>query len=130
MQTTKARSEAAVLVVVVFLLGGLLGGLGTYLWGQRVWGMRVGPPTHAQIVADLMRELELTPDQQKQLTAITEDTQAKWRALYLPLNTQREQIREQSRERIRAILTPGQQPRFDQFMQRLDEQRKNDAVRR
>ena len=76
-----------------------------------------------------MRELELTPEQQKQLTAITEDTQAKWRALYLPLDAQREQIREQSRERIRAILTPEQQPKFDQFMQRLDEQRKKDAAR-
>jgi Spy/CpxP family protein refolding chaperone len=127
MQATKARSEAAILVVVVFLLGVVLGGLGTYLWGQRVWGMRIGPPTHAQI---LMRELELTSDQQKQLTAITEDTQAKLRALYLPLAAQREQIREQSRERIRAILTPEQQPRFEQFLQRFDEQRKKDAERR
>jgi len=127
MQATKARSEAAVLVVVVFLLGVVLGGLGTYLWGQRVWGMRIGPPTHAQI---LMRELELTSDQQKQLTAITEDTQAKLRALYLPLAAQREQIREQSRERIRAILTREQQPRFEQFLQRFDEQRKKDAERR
>jgi hypothetical protein len=129
MQTTKARSEAAMLVAVVFLLGVVLGGLGTYLWGQRVWGMRSGPRSHAQIVADLTRELELTQEQQKQLSAITEDTQAKWRALYSPLDAHREQIREQSRERIRAILTSDQQPKFDQFMQRLDEQRRRDAAR-
>jgi Spy/CpxP family protein refolding chaperone len=129
MQTTKARGEAAMLVAVVFLLGVVLGGLGTYLWGQRVWGMRSGPRSHAQVVADLTRELELSSEQEKQLAAITEDTQAKWRVLYSPLNAQREQIREQSRERIRAILTPEQQPKFDQFMQRLDEQRRRDAAR-
>ena len=44
MAATKARSEAAMLVAVVFLLGILLGGLGTHLWGERVWGVRADAP--------------------------------------------------------------------------------------
>ena len=36
MENTKKRGEAAVLVLVVFLLGALLGGVGNHLWDERV----------------------------------------------------------------------------------------------
>jgi Spy/CpxP family protein refolding chaperone len=128
MENTKKRSEAAVLVLVVFLLGALLGGLGNHLWGERVWGKQapVGPPTKTQIIADLTQQLELTPDQQKQLTGIVDDTRAQWRTLYSTIEPQHEQIRQQSRDRIRAILTPEQKPKFEDFVHHLDEQRKKD----
>lgn len=132
MATTKAKQEAAALFFVVFLLGVLLGGVGVHLWGQRVWG-ETKPvntnPTRAQAIAECTRELQLTPDEQKQMIAIIDDTRAKWAALYAPLDPQREQIRLEGRARIRAILTPEQQVRFDDFMRRIDEQRKKDAER-
>jgi Spy/CpxP family protein refolding chaperone len=128
METSKKRGEAAVLVLVVFLLGALLGGLGNHLWGERVWGRQTppGPPTKTQIIADLTQQLELTPDQQKQLSAIVDDTRAQWRTLYSTIEPQHEQIRQQSRDRIRAFLTPEQKPKFEEFIHRLDEQRKKD----
>lgn len=128
MENSKTRSEAAILVLVVFVLGVLLGGLGNHLWGERVWGHAYppGPPTHAQIVNDLTRELQLTPEQQQQLGAIVDDTRTKIRAAYAPADAQREQLRQQGRARIRAILTPGQLPKFEAFMSRIDEQRKKD----
>src|SRR5271154_5916055 len=119
METNKARSEAAVLVMVVFLLGVILGGLGTHLWGARVWGMKPQPTPRAQYIADLTSEVQLTPDQQKQLNVILDDTKAKWAALYSPLDVQKEQIREQGHELMRAMLTPEQRPKFDAYMQRL-----------
>jgi len=128
METTKARGEAAVLVAVVFLLGALLGFVGNHLWGERVWGMREVTPAPANhLSVELTQELQLTPDQQKQLNAIIADTQSKWRALYAPLEPQRTDIREQSHEQMRKILTPDQLPKFDAFMHRLDDQRKRDA---
>jgi hypothetical protein len=122
----KARSEAAMLVALVFLLGILLGGVGTHLWGERVWGVRADVPVPQQKHLDvqLTQDLQLTGDQQKQLRVIIEDTQSKWRALYRPLEGQRDQIREESHDQMRAILTPEQKPQFDAFMKRLDEQRK------
>jgi len=127
MATTKARGEAAALVAVVFLLGALLGFVGNHLWGERVWGMRdtTPPPNHLSL--ELTQDLQLTADQQKQLNGIIADTQAKWRALYNPLEPQRAEIRQQSHEQMRKILTPDQLPKFDAFMRRLDEQRKRDA---
>ena len=125
MATTRARGEAAALVAVVFVLGILLGGVGNHLWGERVWGRDTTPPP--RISVELTQELQLTPEQQKQLNGIIADTQAKWRALYNPLEPQRTEIREQSHDQMRKILTPEQLPKFDAFMQRLDEQRKRDA---
>jgi Spy/CpxP family protein refolding chaperone len=133
MATNKARLEAAALILVVFVLGLVLGGLGSHLWGGRVWGEQPAPvnarPTRSEVIAQCNHELQLTPDQQKQLIGIIDDTRGKWAALYAPLDPQREQIRQDGRAHIRAILTPEQQVKFDDFMRRIDEQRKKDAER-
>ncbi|HTX15632.1 MAG TPA: hypothetical protein VMD77_10085 [Candidatus Baltobacteraceae bacterium] len=132
MATTKARREAAALFFVVFLLGVLLGGVGVHLWGERVLGGSAPVninPTRAQVIAQCTHMLQLTPDQQKQMIAIIDDTRAKWAALYAPLDPQKEQIRLDGRAHIRAILTPDQQVKFDDFMRQIDEQRKKDAER-
>ena len=132
MATNKARREAAILFLIVFLLGMVLGGLGGHLWGGRVWGEQPAPvntrPTRSEVIAQCTHELQLTPDQQKQMIAIIDDTRAKWAALYAPLDSQHEQIRQEGRAHIRAILTPEQQVKFDDFMRRIDEQRKKDAA--
>ncbi len=132
METTKARREAAILFVVVFLLGALLGGVGNHLWQERVLGHQsaqsVLMPTRAHIIEQSTRELQLTPDQQKQLGIVIDDTRHKWDALYSPLDAQREQIRQEGRARIRGALSPEQQVKFDDFMRRLDERRKKEAA--
>jgi Spy/CpxP family protein refolding chaperone len=125
--TSRTRREAAILVFVVFLLGLLVGGVGNHLWGERVWGKqgapRQGPPSRAQIVNDFTRELQLTTDQQQKIGAIIDDMRAQ-------AGAQHEKLRQQGRDRIRAVLTAEQLPKFEQFMQRIDEQRKKDQAQR
>ena len=130
METTKGRGEAAGLVAMVFLLGALLGFVGNHLWGERVWGRQnpLGSPTRDQLVNDLTHELQLTATQEQQLGAIVDDTRAKIHAAYAPADAQREELRQQGRARVRAILTPEQLPKFEAFMQRVDEQRKKDEA--
>jgi Spy/CpxP family protein refolding chaperone len=133
MRSNNARLEAAALVSVVFLLGLLLGGVGNHLWDERVQGQTAAQlnlkPTRDQRVNDLTQRLQLTPEQQKQVGAVFDDTVSKWKALYAPLDAEHEQIRQQGRANIRAILTPDQQIKFDDFLKQLDEQRKKDAAR-
>jgi hypothetical protein len=135
MRTKNARLEAAVLVFVVFVLGILLGGVGSHLWDERVEGQVQAQtaaqlnlkPTRNERVNDLTQRLQLTPEQQKRVGAVFDDTVSKWQALYAPLDAAHEQIRQQGRANIRATLTPDQQVRFDDFLKQLDEQRKKNA---
>jgi Spy/CpxP family protein refolding chaperone len=129
MQSKNARLEAAVLVLVVFMLGLLLGGVGSHLWDERVLGETAAiktNPTRNDRVNGLTQRLQLTPDQQKQIGATIDETLAKWKALYTPLDDQREAIRQQGRANIRAVLTPEQQVKFDEFLKQLDEQRRKE----
>jgi len=128
--TKKGRREAAVLFFIVFLLGGVFGGVGNHLWGARVWGEKPSASpakvTRQQIVIESTRELQLTPDQAAQLATILENTHNRWQALYAPLDTQKEQIRQEGRAQIRAMLNPEQLAKFDQNIKQYDEQRKKD----
>ena len=72
--------------------------------------------------------MDLTPDQQKQVTAIVDDTRAQWKALYAPADAQKEQIRQQSREKIRALMTPEQKIKLEAFFHEIDDQRKKEAA--
>ncbi|MGH9758330.1 MAG: hypothetical protein ACRD4M_11380 [Candidatus Acidiferrales bacterium] len=125
MENTKRSCEAGVLILVVFLLGVLLGGVGDHLWGARLWNHGQTSVSHRdRIITNLTRDLQLTPGQQKQVTSIVDDTQAQIHALYGTLDAQRERIRQQARERIRGVLTDTQKTEFDAFMKKLDEERK------
>ncbi len=128
MANTKTRSEAAVLVLIVFLLGALAGGTANHLWGERVWGKQLPPaaPTREQIVEHMTKELNLTPEQQQRFGAIVDDTRSKIHSDYSAADAQRDQLRLAGRDNIRAILTPEQRPKFDAIMQKLDEDRKKD----
>jgi Spy/CpxP family protein refolding chaperone len=126
MENGKTRREAALLVIVVFVLGVLLGGVVDHLFGARVFGNPAGLTKRDLLITQLTSQLSLTSDQQKQVTSIVDDTRGQVRALFAPLEPQHEQIRQQGRERIRAILTPEQRPKFEEFLRQLDEQRKRD----
>ena len=130
METARTRREAALLVIVVFALGVLLGGLATHLWGERVWGHETTPKTRDEIIGQLTHEVGLTPEQVTQVTAIVDDTRAQWKALYAPVDAQKEQIRQQSREKLRALMTPEQKVKLENFFRELDEQRKKEAAAR
>jgi Spy/CpxP family protein refolding chaperone len=132
MENNKTTREAAVLVLVVFLLGIILGGLGVHVWGDKIWAQQTSNSSKSrdQVIANFTRELSLTPEQQRQLGSIVDDTRARWRALYAPLEAQHEQIRQQGRDKVRAILTPEQRPKFEDFLKRLDEQRKKEQAAR
>jgi hypothetical protein len=129
MENTKLRREAAALAIVVFLLGALVGGIATHVWTIHAATQQFSPHGRDQILSQMTRELDFTPEQMKLVTGIVDDTHGQIRALYSPLDAQREQIRQKARERIRAVLTPDQMPKFEDFLRRLDEQRKKEDSR-
>ena len=132
MNGTSATRKAALWVGVVFLLGAALGGMLGYVFAHRVIA---APPQmteaekRAQKVQRLTQELNLDPDQQKQLDAIITSVQAQYKAIHQSTDPQINEARLKGRELIRAILTPEQKPKFEEFLKRLDEERKRNAQR-
>ena len=131
MNGTSATRKAALWVGVVFLLGAALGGMLGYVFAHRV--IAAAPPQmteaekRAQKVQRLTQELNLSPDQQKQLDAIMTSVQAQYKAIHQSTDPQINEARLKGREQIRAILTPEQKPKFEEFLKRLDEERKRNG---
>ena len=121
--------KAAFLVIVVFVLGLALGGLSMHLAADRFGNGRGVRKDTPQVVEELTRVLVLTPDQQKQVTTILEDTRAKYQAIYEQYRPQMEQARQQGRQNIRAILTAEQLHKFEAHLQKIDEARKKRNAR-
>ncbi|HXY23448.1 MAG TPA: hypothetical protein VEI73_02280 [Candidatus Acidoferrum sp.] len=131
MNESSATRKAAVWVGIVFLLGLAVGGMAGY--GYERWSVsaarvpRSEPERRAQRVEQLTRELSLTLDQAKQLDGILLQRHAEVQAVRDQADAQAEQIRQKGRDQVRAILTPEQKPKFEDFLRKLDEERKRNA---
>ncbi len=133
MSDTTATRKAALWVGVVFLLGAALGGMLGYVFAHHTAMAAPAQLTdsekRAQKVQRLTQELNLSVDQQKQLDAILASVQAQYKVIHQSTDPQIDQARQKGREQIRAILAPEQKPRFEDFLRRLDEERKRNAQR-
>jgi Spy/CpxP family protein refolding chaperone len=117
------RTRAAIYLIVVFVLGALAG-----IGGERYWCHRRLPPNpQAQrqaFIARMQQRLDLTPQQTAQFAALVDETMQRFGALHKQMEPQFEQIRDQQREKIRAILNPQQQQKFDAWMSAFDKRRR------
>ena len=131
MSDTTATRKAALWVGVVFLLGAALGGMLGYVFAHHTAMAAPAQMTdsekRAQKVQRLTQELNLSPDQQKQLDTIMASVQAQYKAIHQSTDPQTNEARQKGREQIRAILTPEQKPKFEEFLKRLDDERKRNA---
>jgi len=126
MDTSKGSRKAALLVFAVFVLGIALGALGMYQVSSRVLAARPQASlahNPAGTLAIFTKGLDLTPDQQKQVEAIFNETRARYAALHQRLDPEYEQVRQQGRDKIRQILTPEQRPKLEELLHRIDEER-------
>jgi len=128
MSDMSATRKAALWVGVVFLLGAALGGMMGYGFAHR--SVSAGstplpePVRRAQRVEQLTQLLNLTNAQSQQIDAILMQKHAEAKALHDQMDAQLEQVHKKGRDQIRAVLTPEQKPKFEEFLKNLDEQRK------
>jgi Spy/CpxP family protein refolding chaperone len=130
MNESTAKRKAAVWVGAVFLLGGALGGVLGYVFAHKVSAANQPlsePERRAHRVEQLTRELSLTPEQSKQLDAILMRRHAEARAIHEQSDAQAEQVRQSGRQEIRGILSEEQKPKFEEWLKRMDEERKRNA---
>jgi Spy/CpxP family protein refolding chaperone len=123
MSDATAKQRAALWVAVVFLLGAALGGVVGYIFAHRAVSANMQVTVtqrRAQKVEELTRMAKLTPEQRQQLESILSELHSQ----YKTLDDARDDARQKSRNRIRAILTPDQVPGFEEFLRKIDEERK------
>ena len=127
MENSSVQKKAGVMVAAVFLLGAVFGGVGTHYWEVRANGGRntSGYPKHAEIMKQLTVQVGLSDEQEKQVGAVVDDIRAKMHELSQQQKPQADAIRADGRQRIRALLTTEQQPKYEQFLKQLDADRAN-----
>jgi esterase/lipase len=128
-ESTTATRTAALWIAAVFILGAALGGVAGYLMAHhRLLSQQAVLSDDAkrhQKIADLTKLLSLTPDQQTQIDAVFIDTQTQFQAAHKQADQQIEAVRQKARDRIRAVLTSEQIPKFEEFLRKLDADRKS-----
>jgi len=119
------RLKVWLVLLVVFLLGSITGAALTGLYRSRASNDR--PDKSANERFEKMRaELNLTEEQTKAVSAILDETRNEYRALRAELRPRFEEPRQKARAKIRALLTPDQQQKFDARVAQQDAQREGD----
>ena len=128
MSEMSATRKAALWVGVVFLLGAALGGVIGYSYEHHLVSAASNPlpepARRAQRVAQLTGMLNLTSTQSQQVDAILLQRHTEAKAIHEQTDAQLDQVHQRGRDQIRAILTPEQKPKFEEFLKNLDQQKK------
>jgi Mg2+ and Co2+ transporter CorA len=82
------------------------------------------------MVVKLSRELDLAPEQKERLGRILEESRERIMALSRSMKPKYRQIKLETREQIRAILSAEQAERFNKMTQEWDDQRRKRSDRR
>jgi hypothetical protein len=114
------RHKALLIIFSAFSLGVLTGILAMNLLPRRPPSAAPGP---AGVVDELAREVKLDAGQKTQVEQILGETRQKFEALQDQTRPQFNEIRQASRARIRAVLTPEQQARYDEWNRKRDAKR-------
>src|ERR1051326_9202761 len=115
------RQRATLWLAIVFVLGAALGGVLGYAAEPTVLSAEA---RRAQRREKLAHEVELTPDQQKQVGAILDQAQTEYKAMHAVMDPQVEAVRQKTRDKIRGLLSEDQKPKFEEFLRKLDNERK------
>jgi hypothetical protein len=130
---SSVKAHSALILAVVFVLGILAGVGGTLVvspWVHRQQEHHDPRQDRQRFVQHMQKLLDMTPQQTTQFSAILQETTERWDALHRQVEPQFEAIRQQQRDKVRAMLNPQQVQKFNEFVARFDAHRKQEAARR
>ena len=129
--TGRTTLKIWLVLLVVFLLGSVTGAALTGLYRSRAGGGAEARERAMHERFEKMRtELNLTDQQTTSVRAILDETRNEYRAVRKELRPRFEEPRMKARARIRALLTPEQQQKFDAMVAQQDAQHDEDQKSR
>jgi len=120
--TARTRLKMWSVLVGVFVLGTITGAALSGLYRSRASGSETREKAMHERFENMRRELSLTDEQTTAVRAIIDETRNEYRALRAELRPRFEEPRQKARTRIRALLTPDQQKKFDAMVAQQDAQ--------
>lgn len=125
----EVRKKAAVWLALVFVLGAAIGGVFGYNLAHRSFAAtksRTESDTErrAKKVAEMTQEIRLTADQAQKVDGLIGEAQREVRGIRDQSDAQVDAVRMKTRAAIREFLTAEQKPKFEDYVQRLDAERK------
>jgi Spy/CpxP family protein refolding chaperone len=123
------RKKAAIWLALVFIIGTATGGVFGYSLARRSYAatktvMPSEAERRAKKLADMTQTIGLTPDQAQKAEVIIKEAQTEIRAIHDKSESEVDVVRMKTRGDMRVFLTPEQLPKFEQYIQRMDEERK------
>ncbi len=115
------KSKAQLVIMTTFILGVIVGASSQYLLTRQT--IVPQSSTTEQMVNEMAREVDFDANQRSQVDRIMDDTRRQYQDLRNQVRPQFNAIRDASRRRIREILKPEQQARFDRWMLGQDAKR-------
>ncbi len=124
------RQKAGLWLAVVFALGLAIGAVFGYNFAHKSFAASRSPASmseperRAARVAEITKELQLTPDQARKVDAVLHQAHDDIRVIREKSDADMDAVRQKARSEMRTFLTPEQLPRFEAFVKKLDEERK------
>ena len=126
----KSKTTAALLLISIFLLGGVAGGMSHYIYRNHLRSnpqQRPRIPGAHDIAEEMAQGLNLDAKQKEQLRAIIQLSTERYRTLSRQFRPQYEKIRMEANDAIRAILRPEQREIFEETLDRMDSRHRGDT---
>jgi hypothetical protein len=123
------RKKAAIWLALVFVLGTATGGVFGYSLARRSYAAtKTGMPSEAERrakkLAEMTKEIGLTAEQTQKADGVMKNAQTEIRAIREKTDGDVDVVRMKARAEMRTYLTAEQLPKFEDYVRRLDEERK------
>ena len=119
------KTKIIVGILLVFALGLLIGAMGMRLYVKHRIDQFMGSGSPRRIIprlmADLTRELDLTPSQRDQVEEIAADLSRELYELRIRLHPEIEKTIDTHMDKISTLLTPDQQSRLMKFREKMEQ---------
>lgn len=113
-------------VIAVFIVGAIIGGLSAtaLIRGHYLHVMKSGPPrgVHKPIAERLTADLGLTPDQRAEVERIVGEFEPSFEEFQTRARTEVRAVMSEMEAKIREVLTPEQQTKFDAGIERMHQE--------
>lgn len=123
----KSKLGVALILVAIFLLGCVSGGVSYYIYRNHfVPASAQHPPGPARrdIVEEMAQSLHLDAQQKEKLNVIIQQSRQRYSALSQQFRPQYDQIRTETDQAIRGILRPDQQQIFTDTLEKMESLRR------